>query len=47
MVRFGKDGIIIDDREIPFYSGSIHYWRIERESIGAESWNRVNRWDSI
>ena len=34
MVRFGKDGIIIDDREIPFYSGSIHYWRIEREHWG-------------
>lgn len=31
MVRFGQNGIIIDGREIPLYSGSIHYWRIERK----------------
>ncbi len=36
MVRFGESGIIIDGREIPFYSGSIHYWRIERTH-----WDRI------
>lgn len=31
MVRFGENGIIIDGREIPLYSGAIHYWRIARK----------------
>lgn len=31
MVRFGENGIVIDGRELPLYSGSVHYWRIERK----------------
>lgn len=34
MVRFGENGIIIDGREIPLYSGSVHYWRTERKHWG-------------
>lgn len=36
MVRFGQSGLIIGDREIPLYSGSVHYWRIERKD-----WEKV------
>lgn len=36
MVKFGKKGIVIGDRELPLYSGSVHYWRIEREH-----WDKV------
>lgn len=31
MVKFGKNGIVIDGKEMPFYSGSFHYWRSNRE----------------
>ncbi len=34
MVEFGKNGIIIDGNEIPFYSGSVHYWRSARKDWG-------------
>ncbi|HHV63157.1 MAG TPA: beta-galactosidase [Firmicutes bacterium] len=29
-IRFGKYGIYLQDKRIPFYSGTMHYWRIER-----------------
>lgn len=36
MVQFGKNGIFIDRKEVPLYSGAVHYWRIEREN-----WEKV------
>ncbi|MDO4340481.1 MAG: beta-galactosidase [Eubacteriales bacterium] len=31
-IAFTKNGIRVGDRELPLYSGSIHYWRMEREN---------------
>lgn len=32
MVQFTEKGIKIGKEEIPFYSGSFHYWRSERKN---------------
>lgn len=34
MIEFGKNGLKIDGKEIPVYSGSFHYWRSERKDWG-------------
>jgi beta-galactosidase len=30
-VRLARGGIVIDGRVVPLYSGSVHYWRLERD----------------
>lgn len=35
-IEIGWNGIIIDEKEIPLYSGSLHYWRID-----PDNWNAV------
>jgi beta-galactosidase len=29
-VKLGRGGIVLGDRIVPLYSGSVHYWRLER-----------------
>lgn len=36
MIQFTDTGIMIHGREKPLYSGSVHYWRMEKEN-----WNKV------
>jgi len=31
MIRITKNGVSIEGKEIPLYSGAVHYWRIARE----------------
>src|SRR6266566_1236983 len=31
-VGFARGGIVVGDELVPLYSGSVHYWRLEREA---------------
>jgi beta-galactosidase len=30
-VQVGERGLLVGDKEVPVYSGAVHYWRLERE----------------